>query len=156
MDKPLIMAVDDEPNVADSMAKMLTKTGKYDAIAAVSAKDAFKAIKKNRRFLRSNRISLILLDIKMPDIDGLQFLEEMRKLYNDDNIGVIMVTAFEDAEKWDRATSGFVAGYIKKPIDEKELLAIVDNFYSNPEARYNMTLDTFEKHIKKMEEFEKQ
>lgn len=156
MDKPLILAVDDEPSVADNLVGLITKTGKYDALAAYNAKDAFEVLNKSKRLLEPNRVSLILLDIKMPDVDGLQFLEKMRKSYNDDKIGVIMVTAYEDEEKWDRATNGYVAGYIKKPIDEKELVAMIDRFYSAGEARYSMTLNTFEKHIEKMEEFKKE
>lgn len=156
MEKPLILAVDDEPGVADNLVGIIKKADKYDALAAYNAKDAFEILKKNRRFLKPNRVSLILLDIKMPDMDGLQFLEKMRKSYDDDKIGVIMVTAYEDEEKWDRATSGFVAGYLKKPIDEKEMMAMIERFYSDSEARYGMTMDTFEKHIEKREEFKKE
>lgn len=155
MDKPLILVVDDEPSVADNLSGIILNTGKYDSIAAYSAKNAFELLKKNKRFLKPNRISLILLDIKMPDVDGLQFLEEMRKSYSDDMIGVILVTAYEDEEKWDRATSGYVAGYVKKPIDKKELVAMLDRFYLDGDTRYRMTLDTFEKHMDKMDEWKK-
>jgi CheY-like chemotaxis protein len=155
MAKPLILAVDDEPTVADNLVGIIKQAGKYDAVAAYNAKDAFAVLKKNQQLLNPNRVSLILLDIKMPDLDGLQFLEKLRKSYREDQIGVIMVTAYEDEEKWDRATSGFIAGYLKKPIDKKGLLALIDKFYSATDARYGMTLRTFEQHIEKRKEFKK-
>lgn len=154
MVKPLIMVVDDEKMMADSIAKIVMKSGEYDAITAYNGKEALDKLKKHRKLLgiAGNQIKLILLDIKMPDMDGLQFLEKLRKEHNEEEFGVMMVTAYEDAEKWDRATSGFVAGYIKKPIVEKEVVDSVKRFFSNPDARYNMTIETFEKHIDKREQ----
>lgn len=158
MDKPLILIVEDDVDVANSTAKLIRASGEYNVIVANSANDALKEIKKERIWLGlgGNRIKLILLDIKMPGMDGLQFLKEIRKTNNDENIGVIMVTAYEDEEKWEEATSGFVAGYIRKPFEEKQLLDAINKFFSNPDARYKMTLETFEKHIHKMEEFKQQ
>jgi CheY-like chemotaxis protein len=154
MNKPLIRVVDDEQKMADSIAKIVMKSGEYDAISAYSGKEALDELKKNRQLLgiAGNKIKLILLDIKMPDMDGLQFLEKLRKEHKEEEFGVMMVTAYEDAEKWDRATSGFVAGYIKKPIVEKEVVDAVKRFFSNPDSRYKMTIETFEKHIQKREE----
>ena len=86
----------------------------------------------------------------MPEIDGLQFLEKVRKDYGED-IGVAMLTAWEDEEKWDRATSGFVVNYIKKPFKSDDLINNLNKFFGGEEGK--MVLETFEKHIEKREEF---
>src|SRR3989338_4645209 len=103
MGKPLIMVVDDERDFANNIADTIRKTGKYEVITAYSGKEALYELGKNKSFLgiAGNKVKLILLDIKMPDMDGLQFLEELQAV----QIGVMMLTAYEDEEKWDRATS---------------------------------------------------
>lgn len=152
MAKPLIMVVDDEVDFADSVTQIISETGKYKAISAHSAKEALAQLEKNKVMggLFKNKIKLIVLDIKMPEMDGLQFLEKIRKEYQP-NLGVIMLTAWEDEEKWDRATNEFVTNYIKKPFKKEELLKTIDRFFDREEEE--MIIETFEKHIEKREEF---
>ncbi|OGC36960.1 hypothetical protein A2311_04840 [candidate division WOR-1 bacterium RIFOXYB2_FULL_48_7] len=155
MDKPLVMVVDDEKEVANVIAQTISETGRYDVVTVYSAKDALQALAKHKRLLglAGNSIRLIFLDIKMPEMDGLQFLERVRKDYGED-IGICMLTAWEDEEKWDRATSGFVVNYLKKPFKKEELIRTLDRFFEGREGE--LVLDTFEKHIQKREEFKKQ
>lgn len=154
MANPLIMVVDDEAAFADSIAKIIKATDRYDSVAVYSAKQALSSLEQNKPFFGwgGNRIKLILLDINMPDMDGLAFLEIVRKRFGQ-RIGVMMVTAWEDAEKWERATSGFVVGYIRKPIESAELIEKLNEFFSGKKA--DMILDTFEQHVKKMEDWKK-
>jgi len=154
MAKPLIMVVDDELDVANAIANIIKDTNRYEVITSYSAKEALANLKKNKIMLGlgGNRIRLILLDIKMPEMDGLQLLEKIRHDFGED-IGIAMLTAWEDEDKWDRATSGFVVNYIKKPFKSEELIATIDKFFEGKEGK--MVLDTFEKHIAKREEFEK-
>lgn len=154
MAKPLVMVVDDEIDVANSIANIIKDSERYDVITAYSAKEALEHLKKNKIMMGigGNRIRFIILDIKMPEMDGLQLLEKIRKEHGED-IGVSMLTAWEDEDKWDRATSGFVVNYIKKPFKSDELIATIDGFFSGEEGK--MVLNTFEKHIEKREEFKK-
>ncbi|MFH1361111.1 MAG: response regulator [bacterium] len=148
MAKPIVMVIDDEKRVADNIAKIISETGRYEVIAAYSAKEGLALLAKNKVMLGlgGNKVRLIILDIKMPDMDGLQFLEKVRKEYHE-GIGVAMLTAYEDQEKWDKATSGFVIDYIKKPFEPTDLIATVDGFFQGKDAE--MTIKTFEKHIEK-------
>ncbi|MFH1683466.1 MAG: response regulator [Candidatus Margulisiibacteriota bacterium] len=152
MAKPMIMVVDDEVDVANSIANIIKDTDRYEVITAYSAKEALEHLKKNKVLmgLGGNRIRLVLLDIKMPEMDGLQLLEKIRKDFGED-IGISMLTAWEDEEKWDRATSGFVINYIKKPFKSEDLVSTLDGFFAGNEGK--MVLNTFERHIKKREEF---
>ena len=154
MAKPLIMVVDDEADVANAIAATIKDSNRYEVVTAYSAKEAIEHLKKNKVMmgLGGNHIRLVLLDIKMPEMDGLQLLEKIRKDFGED-IGVSMLTAWEDEDKWDKATSGFVVNYIKKPFKSDELLKTVDDYFSGKEGE--MVLDTFEKHISKREEFGK-
>ena len=154
MANPLIMVVDDEPDVANSITNTIKDTGRYEVLTAYSAKEALQYLSKHKVLLGlgGNRIRLILLDIKMPEMDGLQFLEKVRKDYGED-IGVSMLTAWEDEEKWDRATSGFVINYIKKPFKADELISTIDGYFEGKET--SMIINTFEKHISKKEEYKK-
>lgn len=155
MAKPLIMVVDDEVDVANSIANTIKDFKRYEVITAYSAKEALEHLKKNKAFmgLGGNRIRLIFLDIKMPEMDGLQALEKIRKNFGED-IGISMLTAWEDEEKWDRATSGFVINYIKKPFKSEELIATINSFFEGKEEK--MVIKTFEKHLEKREEFKEE
>jgi CheY-like chemotaxis protein len=148
------MVVDDEVDVANVISSVVRDSGKYAVLTANSAKEALEQLAKNKVFfgLGGNRIRFIFLDIKMPEMDGLTFLDKVRKEFGED-IGVSMLTAWEDEEKWDKATSGFVVNYIKKPFKGHEILSTLDNFFAGKDAK--MVLDTFEKHIEKREEFKK-
>jgi CheY-like chemotaxis protein len=154
MAKPVVMVVDDEIDVANSIANTIKDTNLYEVVTAYSAKEALDQLSKHKTFLGlgGNKIRFILLDIKMPEMDGLQLLEKIRRDYGED-IGISMLTAWEDEEKWDKATSGFVVNYIRKPFKGEDLLTTLKNFFEGREAR--MVLDTFERHIEKKEEFRK-
>jgi len=127
---PLIMVVDDEKIIADSLKEMIDSTKKYDVVAAYSAKEALDTLKKNKGFLGmgKNKIRLIFLDIKMPEMDGLQFLEKLRDEY-EKSIGVIIVSAWSDEEKWLVAASEYVAGYIIKPFKREIILKALNRFF---------------------------
>lgn len=155
MAKPLILVVDDDVEIAKAIAGKIKDTQRYEALTAFSAKEALEHLAKNKILfgLGGNRIRLVILDIKMPEIDGLQLLEMIRKDYGND-IGISMLTAYEDEEKWEKATEGFVINYIRKPFKDEDLISTIDNYFSGKEPE--MVLDTFEKHIKKREEWEKE
>jgi CheY-like chemotaxis protein len=131
MEKPLIMVVDDEKEFADSVATFLQNNG-YKTITAYSAKEAMEALKKNRSLMGFGdvKIKCIVLDIKMPEMDGLQFLRKLREDYGNE-IGVIILSAYGDEEKWSKATEGLVVGYLRKPFKEANLLAHLELYSMN-------------------------
>ena len=134
MDKPLVLVVDDEVAMADMITEMINESAKYKVITAYSAKEALEYLANHKRLfgLAKNRIGCIILDIKMPEMDGLQFLEKIRKemLYR---IPVVIVSAYEDGNKWLRALDGEVAVYLKKPVQKDSLLATIDNIFAGEE-----------------------
>ena len=155
MAKPLIMIVEDEADVASEISDTIKESGKYDAVIAYSAEEAFKLLEKNKRLFgkTKNKIRCIILDIKLPKMDGLDFLKELRTNY-EESIGVIIVSAYEDPEKWNRALKNFVSGYILKPLKREELFEKIDCLFTSPsieDAEARLITETLDKGIKRIE-----
>ncbi|NQU16706.1 MAG: response regulator [Candidatus Saganbacteria bacterium] len=149
MSKHVILVVEDEKDYADSIAEMLRGNDNYEVITAYCAKDGLVELKKNVQAmgLLKNRIECIILDIKMPGMDGLEFLRVVREEYHE-RIGVIILTAFEDEDKWEKARQGAAAGYILKPFREDVLLGKVDEFFKGHLDRM-IDVTNLETHAKK-------
>jgi two-component system response regulator YesN len=151
MKKPLILLVDDDQEVTKSFSETILDTGKYGVIAVNSAKDAFDAIKNNKTLLGigSNKIKLILLDIRMPGMSGIEFLDKLKREI-DSRIDVIMVTAFDDDDYWaDTFFSHDIVSFITKPIDRKGLIETIDSYFrgEKDELRRSATMTFTAKNI---------
>ena len=143
--KPLILIVDDDTDVSQSIAEAVEDSGRYSAITADSPEKAFSVIRNNRGFLGMgrNRIGLILLDIRMPGMTGIEFLEKLKEQV-DARIDVVMVTAFDDLENWaDTMFSYDVVSFLTKPVDRKGLLELIDAYFKGEkeELRQNTIRD---------------
>ena len=66
---------------------------------------------------------IVLIDIQMPLMDGIQFMEEMRR--RKESCSIIVVSAYQEFEYARKAIEAGVAGYLVKPIDEDKLLELV-------------------------------
>ena len=109
-----ILAVDDEKDMLKTFESILKK--KYSVIAAESAHQAFKTIQENN-------VDLVLLDIRMPETDGIKALKMIKEL--DQNLEVIMVTALKDVGFAVEAMKQGALDYVTKPFDVKELQALI-------------------------------
>jgi PleD family two-component response regulator len=120
-----ILVVDDVEDSRDLTEAALFSAGYNDVITAGSAWEALKILDVGRTTDESPSVDIILLDIVMPEIDGIEACARIR---NDDryaDIPIIMVTSLDDMESLDNA---FVAGatdYVTKPINRVELVARV-------------------------------
>ncbi|AZQ48804.1 fused response regulator/phosphatase [Bacillus albus] len=118
-----ILIVDDNPVNIFVIEKILKQAGYEDLVSLNSAQELFEYIQFGEDSSRHNEIDLILLDIMMPEIDGL---EVCRRLQNEEkfkDIPIIFVTALEDANKLAEALDIGAMDYITKPINKVELLA---------------------------------
>jgi response regulator RpfG family c-di-GMP phosphodiesterase len=66
----------------------------------------------------------------MPDMDGLEFLDHIRANPKTKDLGVIIVTAWEDSNKLSKAREGRVVGYLKKPIRETNLITAIEHYFA--------------------------
>ena len=115
--KEKILVVDDEKDILELIEFNLTSNG-YNVTTTTSGEEALELIKKNE-------YDLVVLDIMLPGIDGLDICKIIKADKQKSHIPIIMVTA--KTEEVDRVT-GFEIGadhYVTKPFSPRELLAIV-------------------------------
>jgi DNA-binding NtrC family response regulator len=113
--RPVILVVDDETGVREAFRLILE-----DAYDVVDAPDGLRALDA----IRSSQVDVVLLDIRMPDMDGIEVLERIKAI--DESVEVILVTAVKTVRTAVAAMKLGAFDYVTKPIDdEDELLAIV-------------------------------
>ena len=113
-----ILVVDDDKEIVGAIEIYLKKEG-YNIIKAYNGNEAIQKIKENE-----NNIHLIILDIMMPEKDGLETLEEIRKT---NGVPVILLSAkSEDYDKIGGLNLG-ADDYITKPFNPLELIARVNS-----------------------------
>ncbi len=110
---PVALVVDDEPNVLEAFGAILE--GKFEVLSAGSGREALEKIS-------AEPVDLVLLDIAMPDIDGMTVLRRIKDY--DKNIPVIMATATDSARKAVEAMRLGACDYITKPFDAQEVVAV--------------------------------
>ncbi|AFQ08564.1 TPA: SpoIIE family protein phosphatase [Bacillus pacificus] len=118
-----ILIVDDNPVNIFVIEKILKQAGYQDLVSLNSAQELFEYIHFGKDSSRHNEIDLILLDIMMPEIDGLEVCRRLQKEEKFKDVPIIFVTALEDANKLAEALDMGAMDYITKPINKVELLA---------------------------------
>ena len=117
MGKPTILVVDDEASIRRTLRDIL----EYEDFEVEEAVDGKEAVEK----LRSNPYDLVLLDIKMPEVDGMQVLEQMRDIVPE--VPAIMISGHGTIETAVEATKLGAFDFIEKPPDLNRLLVSVRN-----------------------------
>lgn len=112
-----ILTVDDEEMIRELMVTALSREG-YHCFQAGSAEEA-------RSILLDNKVDLMLLDIMMPGLSGIEFLREIRNLSAE--TVVLMVTAISDMETAMRCIHLGADDYILKPFDIERVLLTIRN-----------------------------
>jgi two-component system NtrC family response regulator len=113
-----ILVVDDEPEICEVISHYLGKKN-YEVITATSAKEAMAKFS-------SEKPALILLDIRMPDMDGVECLKELKKMNKD--IPVIMVSAVTDLDKAKETMKLGATDYLAKPIGFEALEMAISTY----------------------------
>lgn len=112
-----VVIADDEPITKMDLHELLSEAG-YEVVGEAS--DGFDAVE----LCRQKRPNLVLLDIKMPLLDGLA---AAKIIHEEDLAGTIMMmTAYSEREFIEQAKQCGVGGYIVKPIDEKSLIPNIE------------------------------
>ena len=128
-EKPLVLVIDDETGSRESMAIALEKAG----LAVRTFDDAKKALE----FLDENDARLAVCDLRMPGMDGLGFLNEIRERKID--LGVILVTAYGSIESAVQAMRVGADDYLTKPVDLYELRQRVLNLAEKQQLKEEVT-----------------
>ncbi|MDI6731081.1 MAG: sigma-54 dependent transcriptional regulator [Candidatus Margulisbacteria bacterium] len=115
MDKFTLLAVDDEKDILKLFEKILAK--KYCLLTASSAKQALKIMEREK-------IDAVLLDLRMPGMDGIQLLKQIKA--SNPTIEVIMVSASKDLVSAVETMKLGAFDYIAKPFEVIELLSVIE------------------------------
>jgi DNA-binding NtrC family response regulator len=114
--KPSILIVDDDEVMRETLSDVL-KRGEYEVYSVGSGVETLSVIRKNI-------IDLILLDMRLPDGDGLELLKKIKEF--DTEILVIIMTAYSDIQTAVSAMKSGAYHYINKPFDLEELKLLIE------------------------------
>lgn len=115
--KKQILICDDQQNVRESYKLILGET--YDLVFATTGQDVLL-------YLKEKRPDLIVMDIKMPKMDGLTALREIKKDYK--NLPVLIVTGYDSVETASAALTAGASDYIVKPFEPEHISKAVSKF----------------------------
>ena len=115
-----ILVVDDNAANVRLLEKMLARGG-YDNVQSTTDPTAVTALFRKWRF------DLILLDIRMPKMDGFEVMAELAELVADDYLPILVLTAQTDSETRLRALSEGAKDFLNKPFDHEEVLNRIRN-----------------------------
>lgn len=118
-----VLVVDDELSIRRMLGYMLGKTN-YTVLMASNGEEALEK-------LANNPVSVVLLDIAMPNMDGLAVLRHMRAMPNYQKLPVIMLTASSDEVKRAKAMDAGANVFLNKLIKPSELLAAINQSMQN-------------------------
>lgn len=123
MDKKRILVIDDEAIVRVSCERVLTPEG-YDVLVTSEGSEALE-------LLGEEHVDLVLTDLKMPDMDGLEVLKSIKKKWPD--IIVVIVTGYGTISTAVQAIKLGAYEYIEKPFTPEDILNVIKKaFASNP------------------------
>lgn len=117
-----ILVIDDDPSIRDTVVEILTFEG-YPVVTAANGADGL-------RYTEQSAPALILLDMRMPIMDGWAFTDELRT--RGATPPIVVMTAAQDARRWAQEIGA--TGHLAKPFDLHDLLDVVARLYGPPEG----------------------
>jgi diguanylate cyclase (GGDEF)-like protein/PAS domain S-box-containing protein len=122
-----VLIVDDNELNRDMLARRLERKG-YEVVVAASARELMKIIEEQK-------LDLVLLDIEMPDVSGLEALQTIREKHSANELPIIMVTARNQSEDVVKALNMGANDYLSKPVDFAVALARIGTQLSHKHAQ---------------------
>jgi two-component system, chemotaxis family, chemotaxis protein CheY len=113
-----IMLVDDSATILLSMSAILAKAG-YATEKAASAEEGLK------RFQGGLKPDLLITDLNMPGMNGIEFIKEVRKLPSHRFVPILFLTTESQQSKRDEAKAAGASGWLVKPVNADQLLGTI-------------------------------
>ncbi len=124
-----ILIVDDN-EINRKIIKMQTKTWGMIAFATESPKQAIEWVKQNRHF------DVAVLDLQMPEMNGIELAQEIRKYRKKSDLPIIMLTSLGRKEDRDVIDELDFSGYMTKPLKQSQLYNVLNNIFSKEPKKY--------------------
>lgn len=122
-----VLVVDDELNSREGLSKILVKEG----YIVYTAENGEKALQEAQKF----NFDLIITDLRMPEMDGIEVLKKIREKNKD--IGVVIVTAYGEVNSYLTAMNLGAFEYLNKPIHLEELRRVIKKAIKESSASAN-------------------
>ena len=113
----VIMTADDSASVRQMVSFTLKQSG-YDVIEAVDGKDALAK-------LGTNRVDMLITDLNMPNMDGIELIRQLRSTADHKFIPIVMLTTESQDSKKQAGKAAGATGWIVKPFKPEQLLAVI-------------------------------
>jgi len=112
-----ILAVDDSASVRQMVSFTLRNAG-YEVVDAVDGKDGLAKA-------ANNKFDMIITDLNMPNVDGIQLINGLRRLPGYSFVPILMLTTESQAEKKDAGRKAGATGWIVKPFNAEQLITVL-------------------------------
>jgi two-component system chemotaxis response regulator CheY len=113
----IIMTADDSASIRQMVSFTLKDAG-YEVVEAVDGKDALNK-------LNGAKVNMLITDLNMPNMDGLELIEQVRAKPEFKFIPIIMLTTESQAEKKQEGKAAGATGWIVKPFKPEQLIAVI-------------------------------
>jgi len=113
-----VFLVDDSATILLSMSAILTKAG-YTAEKAASAEEGLTKLKGGLK------PDLLITDLNMPGMNGIEFIKEVRKLPNFKFMPILFLTTESQQSKKDEAKAAGASGWLVKPVNAEQLVGTI-------------------------------
>jgi two-component system response regulator AtoC len=110
-----ILVIDDDKDIRFNLSSILKDEG-YDVLAVEDGREALKTV-------QNNSPNLVLLDIRLPSMNGMEILEKLKRI--DKDLLIIMLTAYVEVKDAVKAMKLGAFDYVTKPFDNEELILII-------------------------------
>lgn len=118
MKRPLVLIVDDDPILRRTLELLLRDS--YDTASVKDGKEAVEAV-------RTQPIDMVLMDVKLPGMDGIRAMEMIREF--DAEAGIVMISGLDSAQQAVSAMKKGAYDYITKPFDNDDLLLTLNRYF---------------------------
>jgi len=115
----VVLVVDDSPEIRELFSFAFSMY-KINSLLAENGAHGLQVYKANK-----DKIKIVISDIKMPEMDGIQFCKELKKM--SDSVYVILMTGYAGSYVWDEIVLSGASNFFKKPFNVLEIIAAIKN-----------------------------
>lgn len=115
-----ILIIDDDEEICKLIKVGLEKIGDFSVLFATSGKEGL-------RIAQTEKPHLILLDVRMPEMNGFEVLREIKQNKEIAGVPVVMLTALGDERHRNEAAHSYSEGYLTKPVELKDIKSTIES-----------------------------